>query len=180
LSFNEEKIVVLASTHIGPEASDNDTDPIYFNDVAINRKITDKLTSITDLNYVRDGEADADAYGVAQYFTYAFNDTVAVSIRGEIWRDDKGAYVAQYANPSDPSRAFAGALDFDPRTVDGGRTTYGALTIGVNIKLPMPKPLGNLIIRPELRVDHAFDDRPFNDSSDDTMFTAAIDAIVTF
>lgn len=180
LSFNDEKIVVLASTHIGPESDDNDTDPTYFNDITVTWKITDKLTSITDLNYVHDSEADADAYGVAQYITYAINDTIAVGIRGEIWRDDKGAYVAQYANPSDLARAFSSEPTIDPRTIDGGRTTYGALTFGVNIKLPMPKPLGTLTLRPELRVDHAFDDRPFNDSSEDTMFTAAIDAIVTF
>jgi hypothetical protein len=35
-----------------------------------------------------------------------------------------------------------------------------------------------LTIRPELRVDHSF--RPFNDSSDDTIFTAAIDVILGF
>lgn len=180
MNFNDEKVVVLASTHIGPESDNNDTDLIYFNDITVTWKITDKLTSITDVNYVRDSEADADAYGVAQYLTYAINDTFAVGIRGEIWRDDKGNYVAQYANPSDLSRAFSSEPTIDPRTVDGARTTYGALTIGLNIKFPMPKPLGNLIIRPELRVDHAFDDRPFNDSTDDTMFTAAIDAIVTF
>jgi hypothetical protein len=180
LSFNDEKIVVLASTHIGPESDNNDIDPTYFNDITVTWKISDRLTSITDINYVHDGEAEADAYGVAQYLTYAINDKVSVGIRGEVWRDDKGAYVAQYANPSDPSRAFSGALTIDPRTLDGGRTTYGALTIGLNIKLKMPKPLDTLIVRPELRVDHAFTDRPFNDSSDDTMFTAAIDAIVTF
>ena len=173
LSFNEEKLVVLASTHIGPESDDNDTDPTYFNDITVTWKMTDKFTSITDLNYVRDSEADADAYGVARYFTYTINDKIAVGVRGEVWRYDKGAYVAQYANPSDPSRSFSGASTVDPRTVDGARTTYGALTIGLNIKLPMPKPLRCLTIRPELRVDHAFDDRPFNDSSDDTMFTAA-------
>ena len=106
LNLNEGKVVVLASTHIGPETSDNDSDLRYFNDVAITWKITDKLTSITDINYTRDGGADADAYGVAQYLTYAINDTVTAAIRGEIWRDDKGFYVAQFA---DPERSLARA-----------------------------------------------------------------------
>jgi hypothetical protein len=45
----------------------------------------------------------------------------------------------------------------------------------------VPKPLSSLTIRPELRVDHSFSDtRPFNDSSDDTIFTAAIDVIIGF
>ena len=181
LNLNEEKVVVLASTHIGPETSGNDSDLRYFNDIAITWKITGKLTSITDINYTRDSGADADAYGVAQILTYAINDTLTAAVRGEVWRDDKGFYVAQFANPGDALRSLGGEPTIDPRTVTGARTTYGALTIGLNIKLPVPKPFTSLTIRPELRVDHAFDDtHPFNDSSDNTMFTAALDAILTF
>jgi Putative beta-barrel porin-2, OmpL-like. bbp2 len=78
-------------------------------------------------------------------------------------------------------RALGGEPVIDPRTVGGGRTTYGALTIGLDFKPPVPKPLTGLTIRPELRVDHSFSDtKPFNYSSDDTMFTVAIDAIITF
>jgi hypothetical protein len=181
LNLNEGNIAVLASTHIGPETSGNDSDLRYFNDIAITWKITDKLTSITDINYTRDGRADADAYGVAQYLTYAINDTLSAAIRGEIWRDDKGFYVAQFADPGDALRALGGEPTIDPRTVAGARTTYSALTIGLNIKLPVPKPFTSLTIRPELRFDHAFDNtHPFNDSTDNTMFTAALDAILTF
>jgi Putative beta-barrel porin-2, OmpL-like. bbp2 len=181
LNLNEGKIVVLASTHIGPETFNDDSNLRYLSDVTITWKITDKLTSITDINYVRDDGADADGYGVAQYLTYAINDRLTAKIRGEIWRDDQGFYVAQFADPGDPIRALDGEPTIDPRTVGGGRTTYGALTIGLDIKPPVPKPLTGLTIRPELRVDHSFSDtRPFNDSSDDTMFTAAIDAIITF
>ena len=181
LNFNEGKIVVLASTHIGPETPNNNHDLRYLNDAAITWKITDKFTSITDLNYARDDGADADAYGVAQYFTYAINDKITAKIRGEIWRDDKGFYVASFADPHDPMRALQGNPTIDPRTVGGGRTTYGALTVGVDIKPTVPKPLTGLTIRPEVRVDHSFSDtHPFNDSKDETMFTAAVDAILTF
>jgi hypothetical protein len=180
LNFNEGKIVVLASTHLGPETSD-DQQLRCLNDVTTTWKITDKLTSITDINYTHDDGADANAYGVAQYFTYAINDKITAKIRGEIWRDAQGFYAAQFADPHDPMRGLAGETVIDPRTVGGGRTTYGALTIGLDIKPPVPKPLASLTIRPELRVDHSFSDtRPFNDSSDDTMFTAAIDVIVGF
>jgi hypothetical protein len=78
-------------------------------------------------------------------------------------------------------RALGGEPIIDPRTVGGGRTTYGALTIGLDIKPPVSKPFASLTIRPELRVDHSFSDtRPFNDSSDDTIFTAAFDVIIGF
>lgn len=180
LNFNEGKIVVLASTHVGPETS-SDHDIRCLNDITTTWKISDRLTSITDINYAHDAGAEADAYGVAQYLVYAINDQVSAAIRGEIWRDDKGFYVAQFADPDDPLRALEGEPAVDPRTVGGGRTTYGALTIGLNFKLPVPKPFTGLTIRPELRVDHSFSDtQPFNDSTDDTMFTAALDAIITF
>ncbi|HEV8421994.1 MAG TPA: outer membrane beta-barrel protein, partial [Chthoniobacterales bacterium] len=69
----------------------------------------------------------------------------------------------------------------DPRTVGGGSTTYGALTIGLDIKPSVPKPLQGLTLRPELRVDHSFSGtHPFNDSQDQTMFTAAFDCILAF
>jgi hypothetical protein len=181
LNFNEGKIVVAASTHIGPETPHNDHDLRYLNAVTTTWKVTDKLTSITDINYAHDAGVDANAYGVAQYLTYVLNDRITAKIRGEIWRDDKGFYVAQFADPHDPMRSLGGESTIDPRTVGGGRTTYGSLTVGLDIKPPVPKPLAGLTIRPELRVDHSFSDtRPFNDSSDDTMFTVAIDAIITF
>src|SRR2546423_1756382 len=178
---HEEKLVVSAATHIGPETPGNDHDLRYLNTITTTWKITDKLTSITDLNYTHDDGADASAYGVAQYLTYAINDEITAKLRGEIWRDAQGFFAAQFADSHDPMRALEGAAITDPRTVGGGRTTYSALTIGLDIKPPVPKPLSGLTIRPELRVDHSFSDtRPFNDSSDDTMFTAALDILVAF
>ena len=181
LNFNEGKIVVSAATHIGPETPDNDHDLRYLNTITTTWKISDKLTSITDINYTHDDGADASAYGIAQYLTFVINDRITAKIRGEIWRDAQGFFAAQFADPHDPIRVLDGEPPIDPRTVGGGQTTYGALTIGVDFKPPVPKPLTSLTIRPELRVDHSFSDtRPFNDSNDETMFTAAIDAILTF
>ena len=181
LNLNGGKLLVNAATHIGPETPDNNHDLRYLSDISLTWKITDKWTSITEFDYARDDGGDADGYGVAQYLTYAFNDMITAKIRGEIWRDDKGFYVASYADPHDPMRSLGGQSVIDPRTVGGGRTTYGALTIGVDIKPHVPKPLSGLTIRPEIRVDHSFSDAmPFNDSKDDTMVTAALDAIITF
>ena len=181
LDLNESKLVISAATHIGPETPNNNHDQRYLNTITTTWKITDKLTSITDLNYARDAGADADAYGVAQYFTYAINSWLAAGIRGEVFRDDQGFYLVSFANYHDPMRLLAGEPTVDPRTVGGGRTTYGALTVGLNIKPPMPKPVTSLTIRPELRFDRALNGtRPFNDSSDRDQFTAALDVIVVF
>jgi hypothetical protein len=70
---------------------------------------------------------------------------------------------------------------FDPRTVGGGRTTYGAITAGLTIKPMVPAPLTGLMIRPELRYDWSLNGtHPFNDSPDQDMFTAAVDFVVMF
>jgi hypothetical protein len=181
LNFNEGKIVVAASTHIGPETPNNNHDFRYLSDITTTWKITDKLTSITDLNYALDEVSDAQAFGIAQYFTYAINSWLTAGIRGEIFWDDDGFYVVSFANDHDPMRALEGQPTIDPRTVGGGKTTYGAITASVNIKPPMPKPLAGLAIRPEIRYDCSLNDtRPFNNSSDRDQFTAGIDFIVTF
>jgi hypothetical protein len=181
LNFNDGKVVVAASTHIGPETPNNNHDLRYLSDITTTWKITDKLTSITDLNYALDEFSDAKAYGIAQYFTYAVNSWLTAGIRGEIFRDADGFYVVSFANTHDPMRALEGLPTIDPRTVGGGKTTYGAITAGVNIKPPMPKPLAGMAIRPEVRYDRSLNNtRPFNDSSDRDQFTAGIDFILTF
>ena len=181
LNLLDGKLTVLATTSIGPETPNNNHDQRYLNDITVTAKITDKFTSITDLNYARDEVIDAQAYGIAQYFTYAINSWLTAGIRGEIFRDDKGFYVVSFADNHDPMRALEGEPTIDPRTVGGGKTTYGAVTLGVNIKPPVPKPAASLVIRPELRFDRALNGtRPFNDSSDRNQFTASIDVIITF
>jgi hypothetical protein len=181
LNLLDGKLTILATTSIGPETPNNNHDQRYFNDIAITAKITDKFNSLTDLNYALDEVSDAQAFGIAQYFTYTINSWLTAGIRGEIFWDDDGFYVVSFANNHDPMRALEGERTIDPRTVGGGKTTYGAITAGVNIKPPMPKPLAGLAIRPEVRYDCSLNDtRPFNNSSDRDQFTAGIDFIVTF
>jgi hypothetical protein len=181
LDLNESKLVISAATHIGPETPNNNHDQRYLNCITTTWKITDKLTSITDLNYARDEGANADAYGVAQYVTYSFNNWLTVGIRGEVFSDQQGFYVVSFADTHDPMRALEGQPTIDPRTVGGGRTIYGAITAGVNIKPPMPKPIAGLAIRPEIRYDRSLNNtQPFNDSSDRDQFTFGVDCILTF
>ncbi len=181
LNLHEGKIVVAASTHIGPETPNNNHDFRYLSAITTTWKITDKFTSITDLNYALDEGADAQAYGVAQYFTCAINGWLTAGLRGEIFRDSQGFYVVSFANTHDPIRALEGEPAIDPRTVGGGKTTYGAITAGVNIKPPMPKPLAGLAIRPEIRYDRSLNGtHPFNDSNERDQFTVGLDVILTF
>ncbi len=181
LNLDDGKLLVNAVSSIGPETPDDNHDLRYLSDIYATWKITDKWTSITEFNLIHDDGADANGYGGTQYLTYAINDKITAKIRGEIWRDDKGFYVTSFADPHDPVRSLEGRPVIDPRTVGGGRTTYGALTIGLDLKPSVPKPFQGLTLRPELRVDHSFSDtRPFNQSQDETMFTAGIDALLTF
>ena len=195
LNLLDGKLAVLASTSIGAE---NDgifgTAPGGFllktnsatrqlHDVAITWKVTDKFTSLTDFNYGQDDGFDAEWYGVAQYFTYALNDYVSLGIRGEVWRDDDGFAAAQFGNNEDLGKLQRGIFrNIDPRTVGGGDTTYGAITVGANIK-PPGKLKDHLLIRPEVRYDSAIGgarNHPFDDSSDHDQFTASLDVIFSF
>jgi hypothetical protein len=152
------------------------------NDITITAKPTKNFTSITDLNYIYDEAADATGYGVAQYFIYTSNDLLSIDVRGEIWREADGFYVVSFAENDDAVEGLrGGSVTLDPRTVGGGKTTYGAITLGLNIKPNVPKPATSLVIRPELRFDRALTGtRPFNDSNDRNQFTAGIDVIIGF
>src|SRR5438477_5150856 len=182
LNLLEGKLSALATTHIGPETPGDNRHNRYLNDLTITAKPTKNFTSITDLNYIYDEAADATGYGVAQYFIYTINDFFSIGVRGEIWRDADGFYVASFAENDDAVDVLrGGSVTLDPRTVGGGKTTYGAVTLALNIKPAVPKPIANLVIRPELRFDRALNGtRPFNDSSERTQFTAGIDVIIGF
>ena len=184
LNLMDGKLTALATTHIGAETVRNNHDLRYLNDLTVTWKISDKLTSITDVNYIFDEGAKAKGYGIAQSVTYQFNDWLSAGVRAEIWRDQDGFYVGQFADASDPMRMLNGdpGWTLDPRTVGGGKTTYGGLTAGVNIKVPVHGPLAGMVIRPEVRLDEALNSgtHPFGDSRNKSMLTVGIDTILTF
>jgi hypothetical protein len=185
------KLIIMATTSIGAENDainelagvDTNSDMRYLSDVAITWKITDKLTSMTDLNYAYDAGFGAEAYGVAQWLTYQFNDYFSLGIRGEIFRDDDGFFVLQSGNNEDFIKLQRGiGLGIDPRTVFGGDTTYAEVTFGANIRLPGALK-DRVLIRPEIRYDSAIAgarNKPYDDSSDHDQFTASFNVVVAF
>jgi hypothetical protein len=181
-SLGGGRVSYAALTHIGPENPGDNHHYRYLSDFTLTWKATDKLTSITDLNYVYEESFKAQGYGIAQYFTYALNDWLIAGVRGEFWRDEDGFFVAQFASNNDFIHFARGdETVFDPRTVGGGRTTYGAVTVGLTFKPAVPKPLTGLLIRPELRYDRALNsNRPFDDSSDRDMLSAGVDVVFSF
>jgi hypothetical protein len=195
------KLVILALTHLGPEQATRVLLPAgfnangqwrFYNDVVITYKATDALTLATELNWVRDdfGLADkpVNAFGAAQYASYALTDTVALNGRVELFRDDNNFFVASFSGNNDPVRFQQGLAPVSSVfSARGGSTTYGAVTLGVTYKPAVPAPVTGLLIRPEVRWDHALTDNdPFNQNppaftkGTANNFTLAADAVITF
>jgi len=199
IGFNllDGKLTILALTHAGPENVNSfasslspsfDAKDKYreLNDIVTTWKVSDSFTLINELNWIHDDALNngrsADAYGVAQYATYALNDIFTLAARGEIFADNEGVFVAQALNNSQFVAAEAGQASLVSPLTPGKSTTYGALTLGVNIKPPITLPLlSSLVIRPELRYDTTLDGKKqFNNGHDNDQVTAAIDAVITF
>ena len=69
------KVTVLATTHIGPEQSTRvdpnaNSDERYYADILTTWKVNARLTSNTELDYVKDDLYRSEAYGLAQYLAY--------------------------------------------------------------------------------------------------------------
>jgi len=180
-------LTTVALTHAGPEDVHDNHDWRYYNDWTTTWKITDKFTSITDFNLVYDtSDNGAYGYGGAQYFTYALNDWLTPGLRAEVWRDDKGFYVAQFRANNDFGHILRGdEVAFDPSNLSGGETTYFEITWGATIKPPIPKSvpfLQGLLFRPEFRYDRSLTDRfkPYNQNTKQDQWTLGFDIILEF
>jgi hypothetical protein len=183
LNLLDGNLTVLALSHIGPEDAGNNHDYRFLSDMTTTWKINKCLTSITDLNLVYDELTPAWGGGVAQYFTYAVNDWLTLGVRGEIWRDAEGFYVAQFRANNDFIHLERGDIPApDPSTYGGGKTTYLEVTGGVTIKPPVPKPIAGLLIRPEVRYDRALTDntKPFDQLTDRDQWTIGVDVVLQF
>ena len=192
LNLLDGNLTVLALSHIGPEnaegAMTSTGAPIrvnsalrYVNDITIVWKASDALTLTTDLNYIHDDGLHASGGGIAQYAAYSVNDWLAVIGRGEIWRDDNGAFVASFQTPFDFANSERGLPTVPGHVVGGGKTTYGELTLGLNLKPPVPKAFDGFVIRPEIRYDQSLSGtHPFNDSKMDHQLTLAADFVLPF
>jgi hypothetical protein len=192
LNLPDGNLTVLALSHIGPENAEGATTstgaPIrvnsalrYVNDITVVWKVNDALTLTTDLNYIRDDGLHASGGGIAQYAAYSVSDWLTVIGRGEIWRDDHGTFVASFRTPFDFTDAQRGLPTAPGNVVSGGKTTYGALTLGLNLKPPVPKVFDGLVIRPEVRFDQSLNGtHPFSDSKKDHQVTIAADFVLPF
>ncbi len=149
------KLTALVTTHIGPENAHNNHDQRYLNDLVLTWKATDKLTAIVDANFAEDESVPgtAKAYGAAAYLTYSANVWLTLAIREEVFRDEKGFFVGSFADNDDFIDLERGKTNnIDPRTFFT-RGTFNEVTVGATFKLPAPKPLSSVMIRPELRYD---------------------------
>lgn len=206
LNLMDGKLTVLALSHFGPENASRFLSPLgvnangqwrFFNDILITYKPTDTLTLVTEFNWARDnygfnGKA-VNGFGVAQYASYALTETLALNVRGELWRDDNNYFVASFSGNSDPVR-FQQALPVRPvysatglNGAPGPGTTYGSLTAGVTWKPELPTTAVALAIRPEIRWDHAFgSNRPFGANAlvgkrgASDVFTVGADIVLSF
>jgi Putative beta-barrel porin-2, OmpL-like. bbp2 len=195
------KLTVLALTHFGPEQPTRLLSPIgvnadaqwrYFNDILLTYKASDILTLVTELNWVRDdfglGKGAANGFGLAQYVSYTLGDNLTLNVRGEIWRDDNNFFVASFSGNNDPVRFQQGLPTISAvNAAPGGGTTYSGLTLGVTYKPDVPAPISGLLIRPEVRWDHAYtSNKPFNQNppaftkGTSNSFTFGADAVLTF
>jgi hypothetical protein len=184
LNLMDGKLTVLALTHIGPENPRGipgvraNSDLRYLNDIVTTWKASDALTLTTDLNYIRDDGLHAIGYGAAQYAVYTLSDSISLVGRGEVWRDNNGAFVAAFPGSQDFVNAERGL----PATaISGGRTTYGALTLGINYKPEVPKAIEGFVIRPEIRYDGSLNGtKPFDAGKSDHQVTIGADFILPF
>ena len=198
VGLNAGSVTSLLSTHVGPEIADAavqngllpatvDADDTFraLTTLTTVWKVDDRLTLTNDLNWIYDSDiqagSDANAFGIAQYAAYKIDDVFSVGLRGEVYVDQSGVFVAQFVDNYDFTRAQQGLPLLNSRSVGGGKTTYGMLTAGVNITPDWKNDyLKSVRFRPEVRYDKSFDTRPFNDSSESHQITFGFDAVVTF
>ncbi len=201
LNLMDGNLTILALTHIGPEQASRVLSPLGVNasgqyrsysDIAITYKATDMLTLVTEFNWVRDAygfrNQPVNGFGAAQYAGYTLTDTLTLNGRVEAWRDDNNFFVASYSGNNDPVRVQQGLAPIsNVYAAPGGSTTYGAITLGVTYKPPLPTTAATLAIRPEVRWDHAFtSNNPFNQNpptfskGGSNSFTFGADAVLTF
>ncbi len=187
IGFNmlDGKLTVLALSHMGPENSKRNT-PFansamrYYNDLAVVWKTTDKLTLTTEANYVREDGFRAEAYGVAQYASYALSDTVTLNGRAEIYRDNSNFFVSTPVAERDYVALERGVFN---RFITAPKaTTYTEFTAGLTYKPSWtPSQLSTLLLRPEIRYDQTLNNsRVFNDGKDRGAVTLAADIILGF
>ena len=179
-------MTVIALAHLGAENPTGSTvNGAHFNvnsklreyyDGVITYKLSDSLTSVTELNMVHDDAYNVTGGGAAQYLTFKMSDQWSFTGRAEAFADQAkngfGGFVctapgSQDAIDGQRNIAFSNENTTNPvgnqsycgtggtGTVGGAyNLTYGELTVGASYTPPIefPGTLG-LVIRPEARFD---------------------------
>ena len=176
-------LTVLALSHMGPEDSKLNT-PFadsamrFYNDLVITYKATPKLSFTTEVDYVKEDGYKAEGYGFAGYAAYTLTDTLTLNARAEIFRDNNNFFISTPVNNLDFINAERGLpANFYKAQ---GPTTYSEATLGIAYKpAGIPKPVTNLLVRPEIRYDRSLSgNRPFDDFKDKGSVTFATDLIL--
>ena len=170
----DDKTAVIFTTTEGPEfpigagrnlpAADRSHWWNYY-DLVVTRKITDKLSLGTGLDYVQASRIPGYSGGSKQfggltgYSSYSINSYFTLNTRAEWYAD--------------------GSKGFSTGYVGGTNANYFGITQGVAIKpFPKNKFLDRLILRPELRYDFS-DHSVFNNRSHNQL-TFSTDMLFTF
>jgi hypothetical protein len=182
IGLNLDKVTILATTHIGPENPTGTAgvrpnhDLRWLNDIVLNWKISDKLSAITDANYIRDDGFKVSGGGVAEYLIYTVNPQLTVSGRAEVWADSSGFFVCGFPNNDDFARLQKGLSN---GSFCGGNTTYGELTFGATYKPITMGPLAGVMLRPELRFDSSLNGtKPYADGTKGGQVTFGADIVI--
>lgn len=152
----------------GDFAPDQGLRDSYLNSFVFTWDINDRWSYVFqhDLGYVHGdpgalplGQTVAEWYGINQYLFYRFNECWAAGLRAEWFRDDDGFRI-------DP--------DGNDATFFPGN--YYEVTAGINWQ-----PTANFRLRPEIRWDW-FDGAgtPFNNQTEDFLFTMGCDGVLTY
>jgi len=185
-------LTILGLSHFGPE-NPCAARPSFScngafrteNDVVVTYKASDKLTAVTEINYIYDYSFQAAGGGIAQYFTYAIDDNWSWTVRGEVWNDAKNFYVAKFRGNFDFVNTERGLPTSPNGVVGGGRATYTELTFGVTWKPDVPDLFKGTMLRPEVRWDHS-DQKSFGVGTPNTVgahnnqFTIGGDIVLPF
>jgi hypothetical protein len=175
------KLTVLALTHMGPEDVNDNSHWRFLNDIVGTYKATDKLTFVTELNYIREEAVNADGYGIAQYVSYALNDEFTLNGRAEFWDDEKNFFVAAFPGNRTFVQIERGLTPDQPAITapgPGQAVQYSEFTLGVTYK-PVIAGTQLFMIRPEVRFDDALNGvKAYDDGRSTNQFTFGLDFVL--
>jgi hypothetical protein len=159
VTYTSDKLDLTVGAITGPEQFDDNSDYRTVIDGILVYRASDQLQLVLNGDFGWEASAAVDGgsaqwCGLAGYAMYKVTEQLTLVGRAEYFNDGDGAR--------------------------GLGTTVYEMTAGLNIK-PMPNHeyLSGLVIRPELRWDHANNDI-FNDGNDDNQYTFGIDAVYSF